>query len=235
MNIRNITIIVLAILLNTVSNAQENAFHGKWKIASYRIEINDKPSTLFHKDSTNNEVDYSPLTIKFMDNGAAERSYNDNVMNTSSWSFSEIDDTLSIGEKKLRVLNQSNDKFTTISFDIQLVYNGNDYVLDTAYHLMDYEYVPVLGTFDNSTNVVQLLELFPNPAQSRVKLKFTNTNQGSSFIIKVAQVDGREVLNIVCDHSLDELDISQLDKGMYVVSCISKEGGQSEIQPLLIK
>ena len=74
--------------------------------------------------------------------------------------------------------------------------------------------------------------LYPNPATSGYVVVQTEDNSDNS-VVRIVDIQGREVMTSMLTSSKTTLDISALGKGYYLVNIISKDGNQ--VQRLLIR
>ncbi len=80
--------------------------------------------------------------------------------------------------------------------------------------------VPIATSTKDIENVVAF-ELFPNPSSSIVYITFDSPTRAE---LRVLNLNGQEVFAQPLDSEKTQLDLSDLPKGLYVVSILSEEG-----------
>lgn len=234
---KSILLLFSCFLITFITKAQSNDFLGKWSVSSYTMTFQGEETVLFHEDSLNNELDFEHLAISFMEENTAEMAHKEGDPKLLNWSFNEAEDTLLLDDKFYRIESKSANEFTTLAFTLEIASNDeSEIVLDTAYYRMKFNYVPVLGDNRPSQKANSSgMELFPNPTQNTVNIQFNNPNLEVLYTIKLTEIDGREILSFECNQRLTQIDISHLDKGMYIISSSPKGSSDFDRQPLLIK
>ena len=123
------------------------------------------------------------------------------------------------------------DEWETLIFDFEGQTTGVDFVRvvvfyefivdlpgdGSTYFFDDVEVIEVLGT---SSNTITQLSAFPNPAFDQITLQ---ANQSISTI-EVYSVLGQRVIAIEANKTSENMDVSKLPQGMYVINALFENG-----------
>jgi hypothetical protein len=87
------------------------------------------------------------------------------------------------------------------------------------------EFVYSRADFLESASIDQLdnIKLFPNPARNKVHILF---DAGSDYILSLYSIVGKKINNNLINYKKSEIDISKLNKGMYILKATNTCDGK---------
>ena len=104
--------------------------------------------------------------------------------------------------------NWANKPMIKIMFESYAGYGNNIYIDNL-------EISNAVGIFSERKTVNDMFQLFPNPANKMINIVLLNT--GQEGVITIMDLNGKHLMNQKAEERLNEIDISQLPKGMYVI------------------
>jgi hypothetical protein len=129
-----IRIIAILITFSSTAAAQQSTLLNKtWKVKQLNTVYHTSNTSLFHKDSATNTMNYADLEFTFQPAGTYTMT-NSVSSNQGAWEFNTAGDSVTIDGTPYLLMQLNADSFTTRSFSLQVADATG--TLDTAYTFM---------------------------------------------------------------------------------------------------
>jgi hypothetical protein len=197
------SIIATLFLLCSTTVAQQQALLNKtWKIKAVNTVYQTTNISLFHKDSTSNQTDYSALQFNFQ----AQNVYTVNTgtgNNQGSWQFNNTGDSVTIDNVPYKLIKADADSFITRGFSLHVTDEAG--TMDTAYTFMTmYSLASLPVSILSFTGIYrnELIHLDWSTAQEQNNKEFEiqYSTDGVNFN-KIGKVDGKGNTNSISRYS----------------------------------
>ncbi|MEM1325432.1 MAG: T9SS type A sorting domain-containing protein [Bacteroidota bacterium] len=144
----------------------------------------------------------------------------------NSWQTATIDlSTYAIGTLKIRIVGTTG---TGPRSDIAI----DDLYIGAASGALNNEIPMIAGRSEQSVELENTFELFPNPAQDQVQLRMSSGNYELLLINSIGQVIQQQI--IMPEQTQLQLDVSRLPKGLYYVFLKNMETASVDRKTLIV-
>ena len=215
--------------------AQEASFFkDKWKILELKSIFKGSSTSIYHRDSADNALDYSKYEIKFLQDGSYNGVSTSGSNYKGTWSFTQDKDSAMIDGSRYLITQLTSNYFTTRTFKMQLADTLG--TLEIAYNDFTMYSIPDITTSLYETAMgSENVKVFPNPVKDILEIKWTNNLGENITNVRLTNTMGQVMKNYTPDKSVSSLsvDMSELHFGIYTLEAINAEGKRVAIKKVV--
>lgn len=107
---------------------------------------------------------------------------------------------------------------------------------ETTINSIEYKFIDIVNAVDDVRNVQPELMVYPNPALTKAKFKFTNMPSGV-YNLTIYNLTGKAVITKqyhINNYRLETIDLSKLSQGMYIYHLSDEKGNRIATNRLFI-
>lgn len=228
-------ILLFALFFAMKGMAQSNSFYeDKWKTLEIKSSFHKHVTSLFHRDSLQNSLDYSKYEIKFYRDGSYKGTVPSGASYQGTWWMNNAKDTVSIDNSLYKIVLLTSNHFVLRTYSFQLADTlGNMDTVTTDFTM--YSIPDITTSLQEATFGSASVKIFPNPVKDMLEVSLVSANTPLMTELRLANIHGQ----IMKVHRPDKNDkytsVSTVgfSPGIYTLEILDGEGRRIAIQKII--